>query len=278
MPAPKPGASKKASSSRAVSISNRASGCALSRAKRPPLPTPTTSAWTALQAAAAPTARLHRRGRPAPSRRCLSAAGRRRRCMPRTIHHRRRSTTPPRSRCWNASRPWGRRRPARQGSHGEHRRHLGSRAGGPLRWPHGGRRTTAGAHFDFRHHGRKGRARQGSSGGGGRFDYAYFTDAVLQDYAKRAVHQGQRQSRRQAGPAGEMTGGAGPRLARHPAARSGRPRPGGRFNRKAVQPSPGASASAWAAKGVTVVDDGTIADRRGSLTIDDEGNRRSARY
>ena len=32
------------------------------------------------------------------------------------------------------------------------------------------------------------RREQGSAGGGGRFDYAYFTDAVLHDYATRAVH------------------------------------------------------------------------------------------
>jgi TldD protein len=34
-----------------------------------------------------------------------------------------------------------------------------------------------------------GRREQGSSGGGGRFDYSYFTDEVLQDYAQKAVHQ-----------------------------------------------------------------------------------------
>src|SRR3990167_2522205 len=34
-----------------------------------------------------------------------------------------------------------------------------------------------------------GRREQGGSGGGGRFDYAYFTDEVLQDYARKAVHQ-----------------------------------------------------------------------------------------
>ena len=39
------------------------------------------------------------------------------------------------------------------------------------------------------------------------------------------------------------------------------------------RPSPAASASAWPRPGVTVVDDGTIADRRGSLNVDDEGNR-----
>src|SRR5690554_1863222 len=34
-----------------------------------------------------------------------------------------------------------------------------------------------------------GRREQGSWGGGGRFDYSYFTDAVVEDYARKAVHQ-----------------------------------------------------------------------------------------
>ena len=37
-------------------------------------------------------------------------------------------------------------------------------------------------------------------------------------------------------------------------------------------PSAAASASAWRPKGVTVLDDGTLTDRRGSLNVDDEGN------
>ena len=39
-----------------------------------------------------------------------------------------------------------------------------------------------------------GRREQGSSGGGGRFDYAYFTDEVLRDYADKAVRPGADQS------------------------------------------------------------------------------------
>ena len=34
-----------------------------------------------------------------------------------------------------------------------------------------------------------GRREQGSAGGGGRFDFAYFTDAILREYAEKAVHQ-----------------------------------------------------------------------------------------
>jgi TldD protein len=45
----------------------------------------------------------------------------------------------------------------------------------------------------------------------------------------------------------------------------------GDFNRKKTSTFSGMMGQQVAAKGVTVVDDGTIADRRGSLTIDDEG-------
>ena len=72
-------------------------------------------------------------------------------------------------------------------------------------------------------------------------------------------------------PAGEMTVVLGAGLARHPAARSGRPRPGRRFQPQEDSAFAGLLGERVAAPGVTVVDDGTIAGRRGSLTIDDEG-------
>jgi TldD protein len=50
----------------------------------------------------------------------------------------------------------------------------------------------------------------------------------------------------------------------------------GDFNRKESSAFAGRIGQQVAAKGVTVVDDGTLADRRGSLTIDDEGNPPSA--
>ncbi|MFA7351274.1 MAG: DNA gyrase modulator, partial [Methylotenera sp.] len=50
-----------------------------------------------------------------------------------------------------------------------------------------------------------GRREQGSAGGGGRFDYSYFTDEVLQDYAKKAVHQAIINLDARPAPAGSMT-------------------------------------------------------------------------
>ena len=118
----------------------------------------------------------------------------------------------------------------------------------------------------------KGRREQGSAGGGGRFDYAYFSDAVLLDYAERAVHQASVNLAAKPAPAGEMTvvlGPGWPGILLHEAVGHGLE---GDFNRKGSSTFAGRIGQRVAAKGVTVVDDGTIADRRGSLTIDDEGN------
>ncbi len=118
----------------------------------------------------------------------------------------------------------------------------------------------------------KGRREQGSAGGGGRFDYAYFSDAVLLDYAERAVHQANVNLAAKPAPAGEMTvvlGPGWPGILLHEAVGHGLE---GDFNRKGSSTFAGRIGQRVAAKGVTVVDDGTIVDRRGSLTIDDEGN------
>ncbi len=118
----------------------------------------------------------------------------------------------------------------------------------------------------------KGRREQGSGGGGGRFDYAYFSDAVLHDYATRAVHQARVNLAAKPAPAGEMTvvlGPGWPGILLHEAVGHGLE---GDFNRKGSSTFAGRIGQRVAAKGVTVVDDGTIADRRGSLTVDDEGN------
>ena len=117
-----------------------------------------------------------------------------------------------------------------------------------------------------------GRREQGSAGGGGRFDYAYFTDMVLLDYAKKAVDQAVLNLDARPAPAGEMTvvlGNGWPGILLHEAIGHGLE---GDFNRKGSSAFAGKIGQRVAAKGVTVVDDGTINDRRGSLNIDDEGN------
>ena len=117
-----------------------------------------------------------------------------------------------------------------------------------------------------------GRREQGSSGGGGRFDYGYFTDAVLQDYAEKAVHQAIVNLDARPAPAGNMTvvlGSGWPGILLHEAIGHGLE---GDFNRKGSSAFSGMIGEKVAAKGITIVDDGTIADRRGSLSMDDEGN------
>jgi TldD protein len=113
---------------------------------------------------------------------------------------------------------------------------------------------------------------QGSAGGGGRFAYGYFDDAVVLDYAKKAVDQAVLNLHARPAPAGEMTvvlGSGWPGILLHEAIGHGLE---GDFNRKGSSAFSGKIGQQVAAKGVTVVDDGTITDRRGSLNIDDEGN------
>jgi len=117
-----------------------------------------------------------------------------------------------------------------------------------------------------------GRREQGSSGGGGRFDYAYFTDAITQDYARRAVHQAVTNLGARPAPAGSMTvvlGPGWPGVLLHEAVGHGLE---GDFNRKGSSAFSGRIGERVASPGVTVVDDGTLARRRGSLNVDDEGN------
>ena len=117
-----------------------------------------------------------------------------------------------------------------------------------------------------------GQREQGAAGGGGRFDYAYFTDDVLRDYAAKAVHQALVNLDAKPAPAGTMTvvlGAGWPGILLHEAIGHGLE---GDFNRKGSSAFSGRIGERVAATGVTVVDDGTIARRRGSLNIDDEGN------
>ena len=113
---------------------------------------------------------------------------------------------------------------------------------------------------------------QGSAGGGGRFDYGYFSDERLREYARAAVHQARTNLFADPAPAGTMTvvlGSGWPGILLHEAIGHGLE---GDFNRKGSSAFSGRIGEQVAAKGVTVVDDGTLQDRRGSLTIDDEGN------
>ncbi|MDO8413767.1 MAG: metalloprotease TldD [Gallionellaceae bacterium] len=117
-----------------------------------------------------------------------------------------------------------------------------------------------------------GKREQGSAGGGGRFDYAHFNDEVLRDYAAKAVHQAVVNLDARPAPAGNMTvvlGSGWPGILLHEAVGHGLE---GDFNRKGSSTFSGRIGERVAAKGVTVVDDGTIANRRGSLQMDDEGN------
>ena len=118
----------------------------------------------------------------------------------------------------------------------------------------------------------KGKREQGGAGGGGRFDYGYFSDTMLQTYAREAVHQAVTNLNAAPAPAGQMTvvlGSGWPGILLHEAIGHGLE---GDFNRKGSSTFSGRIGQRVAAPGVTVVDDGTIADRRGSLSIDDEGN------
>ncbi|HVF65639.1 MAG TPA: metalloprotease TldD [Casimicrobiaceae bacterium] len=116
-----------------------------------------------------------------------------------------------------------------------------------------------------------GRREQGHSGGGGRFDYAYFDDALLMHYAKQAVDQAMLNLAARPAPAGTMTvvlGPGWPGILLHEAIGHGLE---GDFNRKGTSAFAGRVGQRVAAPGVTVIDDGTMADRRGSLNLDDEG-------
>jgi len=116
-----------------------------------------------------------------------------------------------------------------------------------------------------------GRREQGYAGGGGRTDYAYFTDAVLAQYAREAVHQAVVNLDARPAPAGQMSvvlGPGWPGILLHEAIGHGLE---GDFNRKGSSAFANRIGERVAAPGVTVVDDGTLSGRRGSLNVDDEG-------
>ena len=118
----------------------------------------------------------------------------------------------------------------------------------------------------------KGRREVGSAGGGGRFGLAYFDDEQIEKYVNEAVHAALTNLEARPAPAGEMTvvlGPGWPGILLHEAIGHGLE---GDFNRKGSSAFSGRIGQRVAAKGVTVLDDGTLADRRGSLNVDDEGN------
>ncbi len=113
---------------------------------------------------------------------------------------------------------------------------------------------------------------QGSHGLGGRGEpLSYFTEEIWQDAAREALRQSLVSLEAKPAPAGEMDvllGPGWPGILLHEAIGHGLE---GDFNRKKTSAFAGLMGQRIAAKGVTVVDDGTIPNRRGSISIDDEG-------
>lgn len=120
--------------------------------------------------------------------------------------------------------------------------------------------------------GGKVRRETGSSGGGGRFSLGYFDLNCITEYVNEAVDGALINLNSRPAPAGVMTvvlGPGWPGILLHEAIGHGLE---GDFNRKGSSAFSGRIGERVAAKGVTVLDDGTITDRRGSLNVDDEGN------
>ncbi len=117
-----------------------------------------------------------------------------------------------------------------------------------------------------------GRREMGSGGGGGRFGLDHFDDALAQSYVDEAVKAALVNLEARPAPAGEMSvvlGPGWPGILLHEAIGHGLE---GDFNRKGSSAFSGRIGQRVAAKGVTVLDDGTLPDRRGSLNVDDEGH------
>lgn len=123
-----------------------------------------------------------------------------------------------------------------------------------------------------------GRRERGSSGAGGRLGYQHFREDLngvprYQSIADEALHMAKTNLKAVAAPAGIMPvvlGAGWPGVLLHEAVGHGLE---GDFNRKGASTFSGRIGEKVAASGVTVVDDGTMPDRRGSLSYDDEGTR-----
>lgn len=118
----------------------------------------------------------------------------------------------------------------------------------------------------------KGRREQGSAGGGGRFAYDYFINEQRGlEFARKAVRQALINLEAVEAPAGTMNivlGPGWPGVLLHEAVGHGLE---GDFNRKGSSAFAGRIGEKVASEQCTVVDDGTLSQRRGSLNIDDEG-------
>ncbi|MDQ7731461.1 metalloprotease TldD [Halomonas sp. SpR1] len=119
---------------------------------------------------------------------------------------------------------------------------------------------------------KNGRRERGSAGGGGRYSMAKLRDdQVAEQYAKEAVRQALVNLEAIDAPAGQMPvvlASGWPGILLHEAVGHGLE---GDFNRKGSSAFAGKMGQRVAAKGVTIVDDATIADCRGSMSVDDEG-------
>jgi len=117
-----------------------------------------------------------------------------------------------------------------------------------------------------------GRREQGGSGGGARQGLDWFLEGErYRQFAQEAVHQALVNLEADEAPAGAMTvvlGPGWPGVLLHEAVGHGLE---GDFNRKGTSAFAGRLGERVAALGCTVVDDGTLAGRRGSLNMDDEG-------
>ena len=117
-----------------------------------------------------------------------------------------------------------------------------------------------------------GRRESGYAGGGGRFDYAeLFEGRRPFEIADEALRQALVNLEAIDAPAGVMPvvlGSGWPGVLLHEAVGHGLE---GDFNRKGISVYSGRIGERVAAKGVTIVDDGTLSKRRGSLSVDDEG-------
>ena len=116
------------------------------------------------------------------------------------------------------------------------------------------------------------RVEQASSGGGGRYDYRYFVDnGFVEKYAQETIRLALVALESENVPAGKMSvilGSGWPGVLLHEAIGHGLE---GDFNRKEISVFSGKIGQKVANEKCTIVDNGTIANRRGSLTIDDEG-------